>query len=222
MNDEGSFFINDWTRTLYFIGRASVLRTENLPHGSVRRDVLIRYGISSPTPPVPFVYEPNHGWNIHAIYERQPGQWEIYVMTSQDASPTVYCFNTHSSAASGWGMIVWDGNGIATFDSRRRPMQLRGVGRVEIPPLIWNSFRETSHGVSGLSKPAMHASAADFWTEYSFFSGDTLFRAPSISINRTSIFSEWSPAALYDEEVTPQQYVPAGFDAPIIDGADYD
>jgi len=219
INDANRFFITDTTRTLYYIGKATWIYSSS---GS--NPAMYRYRISSTRRPVTFTYTSSGYAAVNNIFESSANWWDIVLIAGGAVDLTIYCFNTVANTPSGYGMLVYDSSGTATFDSRNKPIRLKGIGTAAIGN-VHSSVTSTPHGVSGLVKPAgfsvISGHNALYQIVYPYVV--TNIYAPTMEITTTSINCGWRYLTYGSASVYPAVvYAPLPWQIPIIDGADYD
>jgi hypothetical protein len=219
LNTGNRFLITDITRTLYYIGKAAFVTSSGGTNPA-----LYRYRINSTRRPVPFTYTSSGYAAVHNVFQSSTNVWDIVLIAAGAAGLTIYCFNTVTSAPSGYGMIVNDASGGSTFDSRQRPIMLKGIGTLAIGN-VHTSITSTPHGVSGLSKPAAFSAISGHNCLYTIVFPFVLanFYAPTVQITTTAINGGWRFLGQGGAEFYPAVvYAPLPWQIPIIDGADYD
>lgn len=217
VNDGGKYIIDAKNRTQHFVGKATYVGQYNLISGNYTWQV---YDISSPGPPLVFVYTSSGYAAVSAIHNTSGTNWRITLVIFQPVGLELYCFTgadvgTPSGTA---GMKVFDDAGVVIFDSRTRPLRLRGIGTQRQSATV-------AHGVSGLSKPAAMIQSKSFLTQYTVSGGIVyaLFYAPTALIDATNIICAFVYLGIGDGTVYPNtSFTYPDLSAPIIDGADYD
>jgi len=143
-NDLGLLVISDERLIETFIGKAAYSSTAPNRMGRV-----FRYYIASSLRPMVFLHSLNYCSVLSIV--RSGSGWLIEVVTNGSAgSITVYCFASKAQAGydSGYGMNIYDPSGNVVFSSNWKILNVRGISQ---PPQNGGS---SSHGVSGLVKPA--------------------------------------------------------------------
>jgi len=137
-NGGSQVLISSKTKNLHFLGKAtyySTIESVNLV-GGLRRWA---YRIESQSIPVPFFSVPTADrYAITKMTNVTGNIWEIEIMRSGTSStlPEVYVFSDINSAmkpTGNWGMQVFNETNGTTYDSRLRPLVIRGSSQVQPP-----------------------------------------------------------------------------------------
>ena len=137
-NGTSQVLISSKTKNLHFLGKAIYHRTIESVNsvGGLRRWA---YRIESQSIPVPFFSVPTSDRYAITKMSKVTGNiWEIEIMRSGTSStlPEVYVFSDINSAmkpSGNWGMQVFNETSGTTYDSRLRPLVIRGSSQAQPP-----------------------------------------------------------------------------------------
>lgn len=125
-NNAGQVLISDQTRNLHFLGKAlSISFSADDFAGGLRQWV---FRISSMRPLVPFFTAHPDLTAITTITESSANVWDIGIVRAgtDNTTPEVYVFTDPIGRVpeESHGMVVFDGSGSPTFDSRLIPLSI--------------------------------------------------------------------------------------------------
>jgi hypothetical protein len=142
-NGNSQVLISSKTKNLHFLGKAKLYQTIKAidTWGGIRRWV---YRIESITTPVPFFTTPTADrYAIVRMNIAYGNTWDIEILRSGTSNkcPEVYVFteaNGQLKANTNWGMKVLNENSGISYDSRFRPLIIKGGTTVSSPydPLL--------------------------------------------------------------------------------------
>lgn len=143
--------------------------------------------VNGANPPICFVKPTSSGASAPytgIVLTKQSGSnWEIRVFQSTvtSASPVLYCFSplnqVSNSTSTTHGLKTFNSSGVATFDSRFKPLRAVGGGEITSPGLAHTGSSGSSWNVS-LSVNASAVSTS-FTTQSS--ASDLIFYCPSLA-----------------------------------------
>ena len=143
-NNSGQVLISSKTKNLHFLGKATFFTTLQIRtgHGGLRSYV---YRITSNATPVPFFTTP--GTDRYAVVRMtlvSNNLWDIELIKSgfSDIRPEVYVFTEVSGQVKpygSWGMKILNESSGTTFDSRLRPLVVKGGTSIAPPYSIMST-----------------------------------------------------------------------------------
>lgn len=212
-NDLGKLIIDGDTDQLYFVGKATY------EGNSYNNNTSRTYTIACTGTPLVFIRS-QAGWaSVQSI--NNTGQfWRIVVACYSPTDLELYCFARVSSATAvgTMGIIVRSSSGSIVFDSRLKPLRLRGLSHAHYNGTV-------THGVTGLSKPAAvlptHIFQSFYANAYVINFYLAVFNVSPTEIVGGSVYAGYGNASVYPAtgDILTGKTVPY---VPIIDGADYD
>ena len=146
-NDANEVIISSELKNLHFIDKNSS------PYSTVGSTLdfgaraILTYRVNNcPSIPVPFMYMPaNRKAAITAVRQINSSTWDIEVVTNNH-TVTLYIFADATSVQSdeGQGIVVYNADGSAAFDSRARPLAITDAGNVSPPSTPRTVFAPTN------------------------------------------------------------------------------
>lgn len=138
LNGNNQVLVSSDTRNLHFIGKyatpAEVIKSSDY-YGGIRG---LRYRVTCATYPVPFFTMPTADfYGVTRITSAGSNLWdiELYRSGAHDTWPEVYVFADPraGNATDPFGMVVYRDDGTPAFDSRLRPLAIKGGFNVKPP-----------------------------------------------------------------------------------------
>jgi len=138
-NDNNEVLISSDSRNLHFIQKKTTPTSTVFSlsrYGGMRKWIYSITNVS--VTPVPFMYMPTEDfYAVDRIENKGGGNWDIEVIRSGTSSstPDLYIFGDPraSTSTDSYGMMVYQDDGTAAFDSRLRPLAITGGLSVSHP-----------------------------------------------------------------------------------------
>jgi hypothetical protein len=143
--------------------------------------------VDGTTPPMCFIKPTSSGTSAPytgiVLTKQVSDEWEIHVFQSTvtSASPVLYCFaplsQIDNTTSTTYGLKTFNSSGVATFDSRFKPLRVVGGGDIASPGLAHTGSNGSGYTVSlGIN---CSSSETSFTTQSS--ASDLIYYCPSIA-----------------------------------------